>query len=72
MDVSNLTFDCKVILGKADLPAACYHGLQLGDIVLLDQKASNPLSIIIGEERQFEGSPGLDGIHKAVKIGRST
>lgn len=65
----SLPFEASVLLGAADLDIADYHTLRVGDIILLDQKACEPLTLNIGETSRFKVTPGLEGIRKAVKIG---
>lgn len=65
----NLPFEVRALLGVVDIDAADYQTLRVGDIILLDQKASQPLTLNVGETNRFKAIPGLEGIHKAVKIG---
>ncbi|MCP5470276.1 MAG: FliM/FliN family flagellar motor switch protein [Chlamydiales bacterium] len=63
-----ISFDFTPLLGTAELDAADYHQLQVGDVIVLDQEAEAPLKIIVGESYKFEATPGLLHNHKAVKI----
>jgi|GEM_PF-6869036 len=56
------------LLGRAELNAEEYHSLAVGDVVVLDQKATAPLSVKVGDDFLFEATPGLFHNHKAIKI----
>jgi len=68
MDIEELSFDVSALIGKTEIPMTAYLGLQVGDILLLDQKVGEPFSIEVGEESRFSGRPGLSETRKAVKI----
>lgn len=68
MNIEELFFDVTALIGKTEIPMAAYLGLQVGDILLLDQKVGEPFSIEVGEEVRFSGRPGLSETRKAVKI----
>ncbi|MCH9609002.1 MAG: hypothetical protein S4CHLAM45_02560 [Chlamydiales bacterium] len=68
MDLSHLSLEARVILGKAELLAPDYHSLRVGDIIQLDQKTADPLPLVIGGKTYFTTTAGLDGTHKAVKL----
>ncbi len=56
------------LLGKATLDASDYHSLQVGDVIVLDQKADEPLDVKVGEKLEFKATAGLYHNHKAIKI----
>lgn len=68
MDVEDLPFNVRTILGRANLPMKAYLGLQVGDILLLDHKAGDPLTLKVAETEAFTATPGLFETRKAVKI----
>ena len=56
------------LLGRAELNAEEYHSLAVGDVIVLDQKATEPLKVKVGDSLEFEATPGLFHNHKAIKI----
>lgn len=68
MKCEEISFAVHVLVGRAELPMLGYCDLQIGDILLLDQKVGSPFSMVVGEEERFRGYPGLKAAHKAVKI----
>ena len=68
MKIEDLPIAVKAILGKAELPLAAYHALQVGDILILDQEVGQPLSVAFGEDEMVVASPGLFETKKAVRI----
>ncbi len=68
MDIEELPFNVTAKIGKAEIPMSAYLGLQVGDILLLDQKVGEPFTIEVGEKACFSAHPGLSETRKAVKI----
>ena len=68
MDIQELCFDVTALIGKGRLPRESYLELQVGDILLLEQKVGEPLWIKVGEKPFFRAHPGLSETRKAVKI----
>ncbi|MCC5832305.1 MAG: FliM/FliN family flagellar motor switch protein [Chlamydiales bacterium] len=68
MEIEELSFDVKALIGKIEIPVSTYLGLQVGDILLLDQRIEEPFMIEAGEELCFSGRPGLSATRKAVRI----
>lgn len=68
MRMEHLRFEVKAILGKVDIDPALYNDLRIGDILILDQKIGEPLSIEISNEPWYSGRPGLHETHKALAI----
>jgi flagellar motor switch protein FliM len=68
MKIKTLSFSARVLLGSVELSAAAYHQLQVGDILLLDQKAEEVLQLKVEEDSLFDVTPGLINTRKAVKI----
>lgn len=64
----DIPFELRPLLGRAELDATDYHSLKVGDVIILDQMAHEPLSVKIGETIQFQATPGLFHNHKAIKI----
>ncbi len=68
MDIAQLPFEVAALIGRTEIPMRAYLGLQVGDIVLLEQKIEEPLSIQVGGETRYLGRPGLSETRKAVTI----
>ncbi|MFN0065060.1 MAG: FliM/FliN family flagellar motor switch protein, partial [Chlamydiales bacterium] len=59
MDLENISFTCTTLLGTATLFAVDYHQLEVGDIIVLNEKVDNSLSVKVDDYLQFTGAPGL-------------
>jgi flagellar motor switch protein FliM len=57
-----------VHLGKANVHVSDLMNLQPGDIVILDQRVSDPLSADVGDLTKFLGWPGRVGTRQAFQI----
>jgi flagellar motor switch protein FliM len=68
MQIENIPFDVTVLLGKATLPLIAYLGLQIGDIVVLEQSAEKGLVTRVGSTERYLASAGLFETHKAIII----
>lgn len=63
-----ISLEITPLLGKAELHAEDYHNLQVGDIIVLEQKAEEPLEILVGDDLILKATPGLYHNHKAIQI----
>jgi flagellar motor switch protein FliM len=70
MKVDEIPFEIRVILGELQIPLESYSELQLGDILILNQKINEPLPIRVNEESLFLGHPGIFEKWKGIKIKR--
>ncbi len=68
MDIAKLPFEVAALIGRAEIPMKAYLGLQVGDIVLIEQKVEEPLTIQVNGEARYRGRPGLSETRKAVTI----
>lgn len=59
--VNQTAVDCTVQLGKARVNVQDFLRLQPGDIVRLDQKTAEDLTLLIGNVPKYEGKPALQG-----------
>lgn len=59
-----------VRLGEAQLEVADLAKLSAGDVILLNQKISDPLAAVVAGETVFHGWPGRVGSRQAFKIDR--
>lgn len=60
--------DCTLLLGQARMRVREFLQLKVGDIVRLDQKASQDLKFLINQTEKFEGKPALSGSKLVLKV----
>jgi len=58
----------KAILGKSIVSVNDFLNLQVGDIIRLDSKVDNELSIYVGNIKKFTALPGSSQEHNAVRV----
>lgn len=66
--VHHLPVVLRVVLGGAELTVSELLGLQPGDVIRLDTKTRDELTVCVGEREQFLGRAGLLDNHLAVQI----
>jgi flagellar motor switch protein FliM len=66
--VRGLDLDVIVLLGQVELRLAQLAQLRAGDVVLLNQRVSEPLPVHVGEKMVGRGWPGRSGTAKACRI----
>jgi flagellar motor switch protein FliM len=66
--VRDLPVEISVVLGTAQVPLPDLSGLRAGDVVVLDQRVTEPLPILVGGEQKFLGWPGRVGEAQAFQI----
>jgi flagellar motor switch protein FliM len=66
--VGEMPLEVSVRLGSAVLHVADIVGMQAGDVVLLDQPVSRPLTAAVAGETRFRVWPGRVGAKQAVQI----
>lgn len=57
-----------VVLGTAEITIGDFLELQLGDVLSLDTKVGEDLSVLVGNNHKFNAKPGLKKNRVAVKI----
>ena len=58
----------KAVLGNSVISVDDFINLQVGDIIRLDNKADNELSVYVGNIEKFKALPGSSGDNYAVQI----
>jgi flagellar motor switch protein FliM len=58
----------KVVLGKTTVSVNDFASLRPGDIIRLDRKVDDELSIYVGDIMKFNGLPGTRGKQYAVRV----
>ncbi len=63
-----LPVDVSVILGTVELSLAELARLSVGDVVMLNQRVSEPLPAYVSDEKRFKAWPGRVGMRQAVEL----
>lgn len=58
----------KAVLGNSSFSISDFTGLRVGDIIRLDTKVEDELSIYVGNMRKFTALPGVSGDNYAVRV----
>lgn len=58
----------KAILGKSIVSVMDFAGLQVGDVIRLDSKVEDELSVYVGNIKKFTALPGKSKDHYAVRV----
>ena len=58
----------KAVLGNSSISVNDFLGLQVGDIIRLDTKVDQELSVFVGRIKKFTALPGETGDDYAVRI----
>jgi flagellar motor switch protein FliM len=66
--VKELPVPISVTLGTAQLPLGALSALRAGDLVILDQRVSEPLPACVAGEKKFRVWPGRLGQQQAIQI----
>ncbi|MGL5331067.1 MAG: flagellar motor switch protein FliM [Peptostreptococcaceae bacterium] len=66
--IKNVDLDISATLGSTKINIIDLLKLESGDILLLDQKINDDITINIGQSKAYSGKVGLIGIKKAVEI----
>jgi flagellar motor switch protein FliM len=66
--VQELPVEVTVILGAVELPLAYLAQLRAGDVLILNQRVSDPLTASVAGEKRFRVWPGRLGFQQAFQI----
>lgn len=66
--VRNLPIELTVELGMVELSLAQLAGLAPGDLLILNQRVSEPLSVRVDDRTKFRGWPGRVGSRQSLQI----
>ncbi len=66
--VETMTVPVKVSLGEATVTVRELLDLSVGDVIRLDTRTDEPLSVRVGDKRKFLAKPGRVGSRLAVEI----
>ena len=66
--VGGLPVEVVALLGTAELTLSQLAGLKAGDVVLLKQRVSEPLSAVVAGRPRFRVWPGRSGSRQACRI----
>jgi flagellar motor switch protein FliM len=68
MLVHQLPLDVVVVLGDVEVCISQLSQLQVGDVILLNQRTNEPLTALVGDEPKFRGWAGRAGFSTAFRI----
>ena len=68
MLISRADIPVKAILGKSSISVSDFSSIQVGDVIRLDTKVEDELSIYVGNIKKFTALPGSTGDKYAVRI----
>jgi flagellar motor switch protein FliM len=68
MLVRQLPLDLVVVLGDVEVCISQLSQLQIGDVILLNQRTNEPLTALVGDEPKFRGWAGRSGSGTAFRI----
>ncbi len=66
--VRELPVEVTVDLGTIDLPIAQLAALAPGDLLILNQRVSEPLNVRVDRRPKFRGWPGRVGVRQSLQI----
>jgi flagellar motor switch protein FliM len=66
--VEELPVDLTVVLGTVELTLGELARLMVGDVIILDQRVSDPLPAFLANEKKCRGWPGRVGSRQAIEI----
>ena len=66
--ISKANIPVKALLGKSSISVSDFTNLQIGDVIRLDTKVEDELSIYVGNIRKFTALPGSTEKKYAVRI----
>lgn len=66
--ISRAPMPVKAVLGNAMISVSDFINLQQGDIIRLDRKVQDELSVYVGNIRKFTALPGASGNQYAVRV----
>ncbi len=69
-NIRSFETEIKVELGKTSIPASDIMGLEVGDIIQLDQRKEDLIPAFISDRRKYMGVPGIHRGNKAFLIKR--
>lgn len=68
MQINKISFEVTALLGQTTLQSSSYFGLQVGDVIVLDQSIEKGVTVRIGFTECYAATIGLFGNHKAIVI----
>lgn len=66
--ISKAPMPIKAVLGNSSISVNDFINLQVGDIIRLDTKVDEPLSVFVGNLKKFTALPGASGEQYAVRV----
>ena len=69
--VSFMPIELVTVLGSVEMPMGSVSDLEVGDLMMLDQKIDQPVSVLVDQQTFYEGWPGRVGKRQAVEIAKA-
>ena len=66
--ISKAKIPVKAVLGNSTISVDDFVNLQVGDIIRLDTKVDQELSVFVGSIKKFTALPGASGDNYAVRV----
>ena len=63
-----MTVELRAELGSATLPVTELMQLQVGDVIPLNRRVADPISVCVGQVERFAATPGQAGKRRALRI----
>ncbi len=63
-----MNVEVRAELGKTSLSAADVLGLEVGDVIPLRRKVSDPVDVYVGKKQTLTAAPGKSGKHRALQV----
>lgn len=68
---NSVEVDVSAVLGQTEISMADLLNLQVGDVLSLESRTRDPISLLVAGDEKFKVRPGLLGKYKGVTIQRS-
>ncbi len=68
VNIHDIQFNLKAVLGKVEIDQGDFKSLQVGDILELGQQTVEPICLLVEDEETFHVMPGLINRSKGVQI----
>lgn len=66
--VQDIDINVCIELGRTEISISDLINLEIGDIILLDQKISEDITVSLGDVKVYKAKPGIIGDKKAVEV----
>ncbi len=67
-NLEKVSAQLRAVLGSTEITVQDFVSLKPGDVIVLDQKTTQPTEVFVQEDRKFFGRPGKVGKKKGIEI----